>query len=565
MSDTSPPPRDTHSPSNSDAELHEWELLAPLAQQRLHRLLEEQISDEGPDHGGFLEDPGHFPDGREAGLRAGELLALRLFSDRLGLNEQNAAIEDATSKALRFAHTRQRDDGQFDLGGAYSPNEAGFVIPGLVKGWRALQLADPRLMERFSAPIESIVRTAAEAVVAGDAYSANHRWAAACAPLALAHHAFPDPRYPAKIEDYLADGIDCDADGFWYEERSPNYNGVANGGMLALADELGRDDLLDHVVRNLRLMIELTQPDGSADTSTSFRQDRHAVDRRPASYRAARRAALHSGDGHLTTFAQQLLHRHGVGRFTELLYDLDRHPGPLPPALPISTQSHRHFSERQIVRHRHESWAVTLAADAGGHYFDTVAPPRPEVTARSTDWLCLHCGKVQLPTLRLAIAGAGVFAPSRLTPIGHQRYRLTDERSGFTLHQHFRPGEPTIHRDLPMSIHAELALDEDRLTLELTANARGSVYASLVIYVGHHATVEGHTIPAGQAIEHTGDGPITFTSGTDRLILEGLPPSLHSQPLSARPHIPDVLDTHAGRLVVGLRLPVRLSLVFRRA
>ncbi|MEM6552617.1 MAG: hypothetical protein AAF750_10890 [Planctomycetota bacterium] len=541
----------------------EWTLLAPIAKRRLPELLDRQIKDGSADDGGFRETPRRCPDGREAAYRAAELIALRVFSNRLGLSGRDDALEDAIQRALRFVQSRQRDDGQLDLCGSYSPNEAGFVVPGLVKGWRALSHAEPELFEVWSAPIKAIVRGAAEAVLEGDAYTANHRWAAACAPLAAAHSLFPDPRYLDKIESYLADGIDCDADGFWYEERSPNYNGVSNQAMLTLADELGREDLVDHVVRNLGLMIELTQPDGSADTSTSFRQDRHGTDRPPAGYRVARRAALHTGDGRFTTFARQVINDHGTGRLTGLLYDLSAFPGPLPEAKPLTKRFHSHFSTQQIVRHRHDGWAVTLAADAGGHYFDTVAPPGPTTTARSTDWFCLHAGAVKVPTIRLAIAGAGVFAPSTLQPVGPGRYRLTDSRPGFTLQQHFRPGQPKIWRDLPMRVSAEVALETDRATLELTAEARGSVFASLAIYVDTNTIINGNAIQADEVIEHSGDPPVLLSSRHDRLVIEGLPPSLHDQPLTHPPHIPDALESNAGRILVGLRLPLRLSMVFR--
>ncbi|MEM6331901.1 MAG: hypothetical protein AAF823_01005 [Planctomycetota bacterium] len=541
----------------------EWALLAADANRRLSSLLRSQVNDGGLDDGGFRESPRRLPDGREAAYRAAELIALRIFSDRLGLQAAKGTIEDAIRRALRFVASRQRHDGQLDLAGSYSPNEAGFVIPGLVMGRRALQAADPRLFEELSARIETIVRGAADAVVAGDAFTANHRWAAACAPLAIAHNAFPDPRYPAKIESYLADGVDCDDDGFWYEERSPNYNDVSNDSMLILADELGREEFLDHAIRNLYLMLEMTQPDGSADTSTSFRQDRHGTGRSPARYRAARRAAIHTGDGRFTTFARRLISNDGLGRLTHLLYDLDAHPGPLPAAEPMPSRLHRHFPTRQIVRHRHDAWAVTLAADAGGHYFDTVAPPGPSTTGRSTDWLCIHAGKVKVPTIRLAIAGAGVFAPSTLRRLGSRRYRLTDNRSGFILRQHFRPGRPSIGRDLPMCVMAELTTDNDHATLDLDIKATSSVFASLAIYVDVHSSVNGDVIGVGEAIERPGDGSVSLCSSHDRMVIEGLPPSLHDQALAARPHIPDQLDTNAGQLLVGLRLPTRLSLIFR--
>ncbi|MEM6458473.1 MAG: hypothetical protein AAF710_03680 [Planctomycetota bacterium] len=556
-----PPSSDT--PPCPDAVLDEWALVRRFAGPRVRSLLDQQIDDGGDLDGGFRESPRRWPDGREAAYRAAELIALRVYADRLGLEDGVPALEDAIRRALRFVRSRQRHDGQIDLSGSYSPNEAGFVIPGLAAGYRGLRRDTPGFFADVAEPLEAIIRGAAGAVVAGDAYTANHRWAAASAPLAAAHALFPDPRYLAKIEGYLADGIDCDADGFWYEERSPNYDGVSNQAMLILADELGRPELIDHAARNTALRLATTQPDGTADTSFSMRQDRHAAGRRTAVYRVARRVALHTGDGRFTTLTRQLADRGQIERLTHLLFDLDAHPGPLPPAAPIETRFHHHFAPRRIVRHRHDDWAVTLIADPGTHYFDTVAVPAQALDGRSTDWLCLHAGGVVVRTVRLTVGGTGAFAPMNLRALGGNRYHLHDARTGFPLSQHFRPGRPRIWRDLSHDVHADVALDRDRLTCELTAEASGSLIAWLSLVLDPGTEVDGRPIAAGETRERAGAGPMQLAAGGGRVVVEGLPASLHAPSKPLTPHIPDRLEAEAGRVVVGLRLPSRLGLVFR--
>lgn len=213
---------------------------------------------------------------------------------------------DTAMHAMRFVLRRQQPDGTLDLGGAASCNEAGFPIPALAEAHRRLKEVDRDWAADMRTMIADYVRKAADAVVAGDAHTANHRWAAAAGPLAAAYSLFPEERYLAKIDSYLADGIDCDADGCWFEERGVGYNNVANHGMLVLADCLNRPEFIDPVIRNLRFMLHNIQPNGEADTSYSFRQDRGSPGAAVCDYRLARRGALASGDGCISTLAQRM-------------------------------------------------------------------------------------------------------------------------------------------------------------------------------------------------------------------------------------------------------------------
>ena len=47
---------------------------------------------------------------------------------------------------------------------------------------------------------------------------------------------FPHPGNLEKIEDYFDNGIDCTHDGIWCVGRSPNYNMVADYGLLIVQD-----------------------------------------------------------------------------------------------------------------------------------------------------------------------------------------------------------------------------------------------------------------------------------------------------------------------------------------
>jgi len=103
-------------------------------------------------------------------------------------------------------------------------------------------------------------------------HTPNHRWELAAA-LTRIHRSFPDERIVERVGEWLAEGIDVDADGV-YSERSPNYAAhVTNPSLLLMARVLQRDDLRDIVERNLEATLALIRPDGSVETVQSRRQD----------------------------------------------------------------------------------------------------------------------------------------------------------------------------------------------------------------------------------------------------------------------------------------------------
>ena len=190
--------------------------------------------------GGFADGEfGGWCDGREAAYRLARLIAGACWGDLIDVDHK--ALAEAIRRAAKFIVRRQSPDGQMDLGGYYSPNEAGFPVPGLVAAYKHLSNADPELFQDIAADLKQFIQRAAEAVLAGSAYTANHRWTAASAPLAAAHSLWPDARYLAKIQDYLSDGIDCDADGFWYKEPSQLQHGCQQrtGGYCRLLEPAG--------------------------------------------------------------------------------------------------------------------------------------------------------------------------------------------------------------------------------------------------------------------------------------------------------------------------------------
>src|SRR5690606_31865598 len=110
----------------------------------------------------------------------------------------------------------------------------------------------------------------------GGVHTPNHRWDVAAA-LAQVNELYPKAEYISRIEEWLAEGIDQDQDGF-FSERSPSYDAkVTAPALLHLALLLPRPQLLDHVRRNLRLLPYLVEPNGEVETVASRRQDQRQM------------------------------------------------------------------------------------------------------------------------------------------------------------------------------------------------------------------------------------------------------------------------------------------------
>ncbi len=529
------------------------------------RLLTEGQVAGGPDDGALpeLPPPAHFDgwhNGRTTAYMLSRLLEAWLYPPATG--QLDVDFAGVASRALAFLERRQLPDGRLDLGGGYSPNEAGFPIPGLAVHWKPLEGVAP---EGFRERLKSFLLRGGEAVLAGHAYTANHRWTAACAPLASLHALWPDERYIERIEDYLADGIDVNSEGLWEYERSPGYNMVASLGLLVVADALARPELLEPVVRNARFLLHFIQPGGACDSSFSHRQDRHAPGARVFAYAVLRRVAQLTGDGRFTTLLDQQLEdpsRIDYG-FVPLLTEIAAHPESLPEPEAVEDHYECFLPVSQIARTRRGGSALTLTADRGGHFFDTVLERWP-AAKRSADWLQLVHEDITLSGIELVAAGATAFQPLRI--IKSQEGWLLDETSRGMIHTlHFRPGSPRIEIPWGFKTRAQVTWAGNNLSIHLESSSSSSLGASLNFWFRTGVRIrEGSrewTLKE-PGIFHDLDGgqPVEIQSESAKIAILGLPPSIHKAHFGAAGGIPGAIKSTCASLSLGFRFPVNLQL-----
>ncbi|WP_240471937.1 hypothetical protein [Pseudarthrobacter phenanthrenivorans] len=188
----------------------------------------------------------------------------------LGAERAGAAM----AACLDRLEALQGPTGLFDGTNLCSPPDSAFTLNDVCLALRLIRgMAVPgRLLQRVDVRLAGIVARSVDAMVAGGVHTPNHRWEL-CAALAQINVLQPRPDIPARIAQWLAEGIDQLPDGM-YSERSPLYaTAVTNPSLLAIADCADHPELLDHVRRNLTAFLPWFNGEGTVESLFSRRQD----------------------------------------------------------------------------------------------------------------------------------------------------------------------------------------------------------------------------------------------------------------------------------------------------
>jgi hypothetical protein len=271
---------------------------------------------------------------------------------------------------LRTLGTLQNPDGSFDTafseGNPQSPPDTGFII-------RHLCLTQTVLLGDAHAPtaaardsLRELILRGAEILRVGGVHTPNHRWVV-CGALARIQSLYPSEKNLARIDDWLGEGIDQDADG-QFSERSSIYAHATIEPLLDIALLLNRPALLEPVRKNLRVTLLLAEPDGELDATASRRQDQQqrnlgrSVRHLAGFYVALRHLALIDRDGEFAA-AARMLERDHMARLTEHLSEWLESPAlgaPLPPSAPLPENFSRHLANSGLVRIRRGATTATI-------------------------------------------------------------------------------------------------------------------------------------------------------------------------------------------------------------
>lgn len=193
---------------------------------------------------------------------------------RIGRRAGDAEFLQRAAACTHALSALQAQTGMF-IGGdnVDSPPDSAFTINDLCDAHALLrQRSDCELACALAEQLAGIAAGASEGLLRGGVHTPNHRWEIASA-LTRLHREWPDPRYVARAEEWLAEGPDIDADGMWSERSAIYASAVSNPAFVIMAEVLERPELLEPVRRNLDATLGLVLPDDTIETVHSRRQD----------------------------------------------------------------------------------------------------------------------------------------------------------------------------------------------------------------------------------------------------------------------------------------------------
>ncbi|WP_156352169.1 hypothetical protein [Devosia sp. Leaf64] len=320
-------------------------------------------------------------------------------------------------QALEKLSQAQHDDGTFSVGNRHSPPDTGFLIEDFGLMVSLLEADDHADSAAIADTIRAILTKAGPGLATGGVHTPNHRWKI-CAALARISHVTGDKSYLARIDQWLAEGMDIDEDGI-YSERSPiYYSEVTNPSLLVVAHVLDRPELLDYVRKNLELSIEHADRNGEIEAVHSRRQDQHQQGTNLKSfYVQFRELALLDTNGRFAAMAR-LIEEKFAPELGDYLGDLIERPE-LAAALPASEEAlvdfKKHYNTAGLVRIRRGK--ITASAFGGSDWY---------VNGQESKFFnTVGSGLSTNPTFFRATNGAAILDAVRLVPnffsMGHFR------------------------------------------------------------------------------------------------------------------------------------------------
>lgn len=317
--------------------------------------------------------------------------------------------------AVRYLRAAQHDDGTIDYYATnfHSPPDLAFILEGMCPAFLLLQANPLPELAPIAAELGRFIVKGGDGLTTGGIHTPNHRWIV-CAALAWANSLFPDPKYIARIDQWLAETIDLDPDGQYTEKSTTVYSPLVDRALLTVARLLDRPALREPVRRNLEMTLYYVHPDGEVVTEASRRQDRYQRGSMARYYFSYRTLARLDRNGRFAAMARQIeaTARPQIGgELATFLTDPD-FGAALPPDAPLPTDYARVFAHSNLARIRRGAASGTILAG-------------------NTTLFSFRKGAAALEALRCASAffGKGQFIGDALE-VRDGRYRLRQELDG---------------------------------------------------------------------------------------------------------------------------------------
>jgi hypothetical protein len=246
----------------------------------------------------------------------------------------------------------------------HSTPDTAFVLEFIAPAIELLRANPWQPGKRFLADLEKFTLNAGEALTNGGVHTPNHRWVV-CAALARVHRLFPQDRYVARLDQWLAETVDQDPDGQYTEKSTSIYSAVVSQALATVARLMDRNHLLDAVRRNLEMTLYYVHPDGEVVTEASKRQDKYQRGSMGRYYYSYRWLALRDQNGRFAAMARQI-EKTAAGQLNYMLLAFLTEPEllqPLPPSAPLPTNYAKVFPHSNLARIRRGDVSATVLAE----------------------------------------------------------------------------------------------------------------------------------------------------------------------------------------------------------
>lgn len=150
-----------------------------------------------------------------------------------------------------------------------------FEVIAIVRGYRVFRkyCGQTEAEKETGALVLSVLERLARGMLASGFRTPNHRWVEAAA-LFMTYNILGWPELNEKARKYAAEGIDIDAYGEFTERSAGMYNAVNDNALLVMAEDGNMPELYPLVEKNMELLFDYIECDGSIFTQNSRRKDK---------------------------------------------------------------------------------------------------------------------------------------------------------------------------------------------------------------------------------------------------------------------------------------------------
>src|ERR1700722_240765 len=191
--------------------------------------LRSQITQPGQGLGSVPDDFMQHPVGGASGLI--ETMTAALLHPGSKHHNENE-LESRIRLATGFLERGQSPEGFIDgiTTNFNSPPDTAFVV---INVGTAAAIAKRYAHDTVLDILRPFLVKAGNGMAVGGIHTPNHRWVVSSS-LAQIHDVFPNPAYPKRIDQWLAEGIDIDDDGQYTERRKVTYEQICGRAFTVL-------------------------------------------------------------------------------------------------------------------------------------------------------------------------------------------------------------------------------------------------------------------------------------------------------------------------------------------